>query len=232
MSRSAGFERPARVARRIDRGSEVEKPQARRVAKDGRKAIPDWDRSFAEGRWDYLDDTGEAGRYALIAGYIHRRQGPSSVLDVGCGAGLLCRYLDHARVRYRGIDLSPTAIAQAAARFPSRRFEVGDIADHRPPPDETFDAIVFNEVLPHVAEPIRSLDRWTRYLTASGVIVISTFRNANPASNAALFIGLLDEELRRQTVRRLTGCEVTTFERGLTWRIDVLAVSRGRDGPG
>jgi SAM-dependent methyltransferase len=89
--------------------------------------IADWDRMFADGRWDYLDSPSEAPRYAVIAGYIHRRPDAACVLDVGCGSGLLYRYLDQSRVTYRGIDVSPTAIGQARERFPRAQFDVADI---------------------------------------------------------------------------------------------------------
>lgn len=177
---------------------------------------------FAEGAWDYLDDDGEAARYALIAGYVHRRQGPTDVLDVGCGAGLLCRYLDQGRVRYSGLDLSETAITQARERFPGADFSVADLAVYEPPSNRTFDIVVFNEVLPHVEDPLRSLSRYMGFLAQSGFAILSTYQNVNESSNAAMFTRLLDELLAMGRLNSLTGCEVVTFEKGLKWRIDVI----------
>ncbi|MGN6057907.1 MAG: class I SAM-dependent methyltransferase [Sphingomicrobium sp.] len=187
------------------------------------KRTLDWDRMFAEGKWDYLDSAGEAARYALIAGYVHRRSGSLHVLDVGCGAGLLWRYLDHSRVRYMGTDLSAAAIAQATERFPDAEFTCSDLCDYEPAAGERFDAIVFNEVLPHLNDPFRSLRRYLDYLTAGGIAVISTYQNANPSSNAAKFSASLQEALAAGDFKALAGCDVTTFEKGLKWRIDVIA---------
>jgi 2-polyprenyl-6-hydroxyphenyl methylase/3-demethylubiquinone-9 3-methyltransferase len=177
---------------------------------------------FAEGKWDYLDEPGEAARYALIAGYVHRLRSATDLLDVGCGTGLLCRYLDQSRVSYSGIDLSPTAIDQARERFPNAKFSVADVAQYEPPLGQTFDAIVFNEVLPHIEDPLGALDRYLGFLRASGILVISTYQNPNARSNAAMFTELLQDVLAHGRYQSLTGCEVVTFEKGLKWRIDVI----------
>jgi 2-polyprenyl-6-hydroxyphenyl methylase/3-demethylubiquinone-9 3-methyltransferase len=194
------------------------------------KPIPDWDRMFRNGDWDYLDEPGEAARYALIAGYVHRRVGRTHVLDVGCGAGLLCRYLDRSRVSYSGIDLSPTAVARAGETFPEAEFSVSDIAEYEPAPSQLFDVIVFNEVLPHVENPLGSLHRYRSFLSASGMFVLSTYQNVNPRSNAAMFTGVLEATLAEGIFRLLTRCEVVTFEKGLKWRIDVIAPASPTDG--
>ena len=184
---------------------------------------------FADGAWDYLDDAGEAARYALIAGYVHRRQSPTAVLDVGCGAGLLCRYLDQSRVAYCGFDLSETAIAQARERFPTAEFSVSDIAEYERRARQKFDVIVFNEVLPHIDDPLGSLDGYMAFLRPSGMVVISTYQNVNEGSNAAIFTQLLEEVLAEGRLESLTGCEVVTFEKRLKWRIDVIKGSGSTD---
>lgn len=190
--------------------------------KDRYTPIADWDRMFAEGEWDYLGNSGEAARYALIAGYIHRLPNKIDVLDVGCGAGILVQYLDQSRVRYCGIDLSPTAIAQARERFPHVDLKAIDITDYEPAPGQQFDAVVFNEVLPHVEDPFGSIARYLRFLRPGGIVVISTYQNTNPRSNAAMFSELLKDAFCAGHFRAETGCEVATFEKGLKWRIDIV----------
>jgi 2-polyprenyl-3-methyl-5-hydroxy-6-metoxy-1,4-benzoquinol methylase len=192
------------------------------------KPITIWDDMFADGRWDYLDSIGEAPRYAVIAGYIHRRLGKSRVLDVGCGAGVLFNYFDQSRVRYTGTDVSSAAIDQARRRFPDVDFTSCDIADFKPAGGETFDAIVFNEVLPQVEDPFGSLARYKQYLKPGGVLVVSTYQNTNPTSNSAVFSALLEQCISEGCFKALAQCEVSTSEKGLKWRIDVVA---GDDQP-
>jgi SAM-dependent methyltransferase len=51
------------------------------------------------------------------------------VLDVGCGLGDLCGFLESRSpgVEYEGCDLNPRMIAAAAARYPGHRFVVADL---------------------------------------------------------------------------------------------------------
>ena len=50
------------------------------------------------------------------------------VLDVGCGLGDLCGYLEGVatRVDYHGCDLNARMVAAAAARYPAHSFAVSD----------------------------------------------------------------------------------------------------------
>jgi len=69
-----------------------------------------------------------------------------SVLDVGCG---LAHFADHLErrypgVEYAGIDLSPQMIAQARARRPDLRLEVGNLLDYDL--GRRFDVVVANGI--------------------------------------------------------------------------------------
>ena len=72
------------------------------------------------------------------------------LLDVGCGCGLLLDYLQAAgrldQVDYRGIDLSPSLVREAKARWPQHDFSVRDLSAD-PLPDNSVDFIVMNGVL-------------------------------------------------------------------------------------
>ncbi|HYM28032.1 MAG TPA: class I SAM-dependent methyltransferase, partial [Steroidobacteraceae bacterium] len=106
-------------------------------------------------------------------GYIcHLRPG-GSVLDIGCGQGILARRLPHsAYSRYVGIDLSGSAIAVAQAQQPERStFLAADCEDYSPA--EQFDVMVFNEVLCCLRDPLRTVERYTRSLNAGGLVLVS-----------------------------------------------------------
>jgi SAM-dependent methyltransferase len=55
--------------------------------------------------------------------------GGQSVLDIGCGTGLLAEHLPHSRLSYRGIDLSPDFIRIARERHAPRSGVVFEVAD-------------------------------------------------------------------------------------------------------
>ena len=76
---------------------------------------------------DYLDD--KPIEKALLAAFAElvRATGNTSVADVGCGTGVTTRILADLDVEPTGIDLSPNMIAEARARAPELRFEVGSM---------------------------------------------------------------------------------------------------------
>jgi len=78
------------------------------------------------------------------------RRGRASLLDLGCGIGLLPDFLA-ARGRlgefdYRGVDLSARMVSAAAARHPGLAFEARDVLE-APFADGAFDYVVMNGVL-------------------------------------------------------------------------------------
>jgi SAM-dependent methyltransferase len=74
----------------------------------------------------------------------------TSVLDLGCGAGLFARAAADRGARVTGIDTDPVAVGLAAVEVPEGAFAVGDA--HHPPPGP-FDVVALVQLLMHVADP-------------------------------------------------------------------------------
>ncbi len=55
--------------------------------------------------------------------------GDARVLDAGCGAGRMSRYLADRGCLVQGVDLSPGMVAEARRHHPDLTFEVGSLAD-------------------------------------------------------------------------------------------------------
>ena len=134
------------------------------------------DAIYASGGWDKLHDKAEIGRYAVVGGYC-ANLAARSVLDVGCGEGLLAESLVRTGIEdYVGVDFSPVAIAMAQAKgIPGARFIVGDADDCSL--DRRFDIIVFNEVLYYLDRPQRAVSRLADWLEPEGHIIVSVFRD-------------------------------------------------------
>jgi 2-polyprenyl-6-hydroxyphenyl methylase/3-demethylubiquinone-9 3-methyltransferase len=98
------------------------------------------------------------------------------VLDIGCGAGLLCEPLARLGAQVRGID--PSASNIAAARVHAERSAVA--VDYRSglledtDPAEQFEIVLAMEVIEHVADVGLFLDRCAQHLAPGGVLVVST----------------------------------------------------------
>jgi SAM-dependent methyltransferase len=75
-----------------------------------------WEQEYASGYWERMDVLPELGRYSIIAGYCNFLKPQGSILDIGCGKGLLAKRLSRGLdTLYLGVDLSTFAIDQARA---------------------------------------------------------------------------------------------------------------------
>lgn len=164
-------------------------PSGKQTTPTPPKTLPaeDWDRQFAAGEWDYLDGLDELAHHSIIAGYITRcaEVDSASILDVGCGEGVLQKLLFRYR-DYLGIDLSSVALSKASTREnETTRFQAADAETFVPP--RRFDVIVFNECLYYFAMPIETLTRYAGYLSPTGFIIVSMYAGAH---HSELWLGI------------------------------------------
>lgn len=98
------------------------------------------------------------------------------ILDIGCGAGLLCEPLTRLGAQVIGVDPSSTNIAVAKLHAERGHLSI----DYRcttieeMDPRERFDIVLAMEVVEHVANVGMFLDRCTALLKPSGMMVAST----------------------------------------------------------
>lgn len=171
-----------------------------------------WNEDYSDGYWDYMAEAFEAPRYAMIAGYVRVFARGGAVLDVGCGQGILLEHLGVGDVEdYLGFDLSREAVRTARERTGEETaFEVADAPSYRP--DAPVDAVVFNEVLYYLEEPILQARRYAEHLRPGGVVITSMY-HGSPRALAIL------RSLRRELTVK---AESTTRCRGNTWTCSVF----------
>ena len=99
---------------------------------------------------DWPDAEDLRTRFSVMLDVIRDGDRPCSLLDLGCGVGLL---LDHLAgrgsgetVSYSGLDISGAMIHEAREKHPSAAFEVRDVLLD-PLPEESVDYVVLNGVL-------------------------------------------------------------------------------------
>lgn len=183
-----------------------------------------WDAQYRMGRWDYLASLEQAPRYAVLATWCRRLCSSPSVLDVGCGEGLLLEVLRRGGdLRYRGIDFAPAAIERARRLIVHGEHEFVECISA-----EAFDVataapnlVIFNESLNCCAEPVRLLEQ---YLDAvgDGFVLVSI----------AGFDVALADEIRRIHEERLVAA-VSIEDRLVTKSWHLMAIggsSRAADG--
>lgn len=168
-----------------------------------RYSAHDWDRQYATSVWQYLAGLEQAPRYAVIDGWRRRLKPTGSVLDLGCGEGVLFDQIDvGSKVPYLGVDVSEVAIRSAVTKVRDatlERFVCADLVTFAPPPGATFEVIVFNEVLHYLPDPIRVVSRYRSFLAPDGIIIISIFHE-NLGTWKAIDRSLADERLQATVV--------------------------------
>jgi len=140
------------------------------------------------------------------------------VLDVGANTGYLAKALTERGCTVTGIEIDPDA-ARQAEEF-CERVIVGNVEEldlDAEIGDETFDVLVFGDVLEHLKDPGRALERFKPFLDAAGHVVVSIPNVAHGSVRLALLrgqfryhsLGLLDDtHLRfftRESVEELLG---------------------------
>ena len=134
-----------------------------------------WDEQYSTSRWDYLSSLEQLPRYALIAAWIERLRPNASVLDLGCGEGILLEWLRRC-THYEGVDFSQAALTKARDNHPSiepETFHCASVETFYQSCQARFDCVVINEVLYYCANPIRLLARYERLLKPGGYLIIS-----------------------------------------------------------
>jgi len=134
-----------------------------------------WNREFATGRWDFIEDTSGD----LIYQFIEKHCRNGSILDLGCGSGNTGCELNADRYgEYTGVDISDVAIEKANRRSAANHrdsknhYQQADITTYTP--SRKYRVILFRESLyyiPHLK--IRSvLDHYSGFLEKDGVFIV------------------------------------------------------------
>lgn len=163
----------------------------------------EWDRQYSTSTWEYLAGLEQAPRYAVIDGWRRRLKPNGSVLDLGCGEGVLFDQIPPAaKVPYTGVDVSEVAIRSAVAKIrdaSNERFLCADLTAFEPPPGSMFDVIVFNEVLHYLADPPGAVRRYRSVLAPDGIVIVSIFHE-NLGTWKAVDASLANERLQATVV--------------------------------
>lgn len=105
----------------------------------------------------------------------------STILDVGCGNGIISRYLGGLGFQVLGIDISDKAINQARRlnMWEHVRFEVMH-AEHLSLEGAQFDVIICSEVLEHLDHPHILLKQLRKLLRDTGKLIVTVPNGYGP----------------------------------------------------
>jgi SAM-dependent methyltransferase len=100
------------------------------------------------------------------------KQPPARVLDVGCAHGGLVALARWAGYDATGLEMSPWVVELARRTFAVPMLQ-GPV-ERQQLPERSFDAIVLNDVLEHLADPAGTVGHCARLLKDDGVLLIQT----------------------------------------------------------
>jgi SAM-dependent methyltransferase len=132
------------------------------------------------GEPSYVWRSGQERRLELIRRYVPLED--KWILDVGCGIGTYVKRFRAFTPHVYGIDVSVKRLAEST--MPNLVAAAGEALPFR---DETFDVLVFNEVIEHVADDRQTIEDALRVLRAEGSIVIYAPNRLYPFETHGIF---------------------------------------------
>ena len=137
--------------------------------------LRDNERENRKDGWNRLRDARESVRYQAVRGLVEKYVRHGFVLDVGCSQGILQEGLTYGR--YVGIDSYAEPILRAAVKSDERTaFHHADGSSYVP--DQPPDAVVLNEVLYYLPEPLAVVTHYANLLAQGGVLIVSVYSRA------------------------------------------------------
>jgi SAM-dependent methyltransferase len=133
------------------------------------------------GEPSYVWRSGQERRLQLIRRYIPLEG--KWILDVGCGIGTYVKRFRDFSPHVYGIDVSAKRLAEST--MPNLVAAAGEAL---PFGDETFDVLVFNEVIEHVVDDRKTIEDALRALRPGGHIVIYAPNRLYPFETHGMFI--------------------------------------------
>ncbi|MFD2263154.1 class I SAM-dependent methyltransferase [Lacibacterium aquatile] len=175
-----------------------------------------WDREYRDGRWNFLHAMREVPRYGIVSAYLAQVLKPGSLLDIGCGDGVLMDYLPVTKIsRYVGVDLAQEALDRFRGLPVGGELACADLQSYQP--QGKFDAILFNEVLFFADDPAAEMARYKKFLTPEGAMVVSLY--VKQSGGAARQLAQVEEALAGTEWDLIDSCKLVSNAKGTTWHL-------------
>lgn len=114
-----------------------------------------------------------AFRLRLLAEWLGSDFTGRTVVDLGCGGGLLAKSFVDSGASVIGMDISPASVRVASEHVASATFVCADV-QRAPIADGVADIVLLSDVVEHVADPARAFAEAARILRPGGVCFLST----------------------------------------------------------
>jgi 2-polyprenyl-6-hydroxyphenyl methylase/3-demethylubiquinone-9 3-methyltransferase len=154
-----------------------------------------------------------------------------TVLDVGCGGGLLSEAMAAKGALVTGLDANESAIAiareHARLSHPGLNYVVSSAEQYAQESNQKYDIITCMELLEHVPDPVSLLTACTNMLKPGGDLIVATLnRNARSYASAILAAEYILGLLPRGThdyARFVKPSELARWLRKLGFRVEDIS---------
>lgn len=123
-----------------------------------------------------IDIEAKNDSHSIISREIVKLEKKLTVLDVGCGSGLIGKFLlDYDNITIDGIEIDKKAIAEANKIKKYRKIynnSIDEILDDSIKLQK-YDVIIFADLLEHLVKPYEVLTKISKYLNKNGFILVS-----------------------------------------------------------
>jgi len=140
-------------------------------------------RAAALGHPSYVWRSGQERRLSLV-----RRNVPlegARVLDVGCGIGAYVRRIRDLSPRVYGVDIDAPRVRRGSCDLPNLMLAA---AERLPFLDNTFDAVLLNEVIEHVGDDAATVREACRVAKVGGSVVIFAPNRLYPFETHGIYV--------------------------------------------
>ncbi len=145
----------------------------------------DAQRAITLGHPSYVWRSGQERRLGLIRKYAPLTG--QAVLDIGCGLGTYVRRFRDFTPRAYGMDVDAPRVKEGARR--GTPYLTVAAAETLPFRDESFDVIVLNEVIEHVADDAATLREAVRALRPGGTVIVYAPNRLWPFETHGVYLG-------------------------------------------
>lgn len=158
------------------------------------------------GREEYWKKMAAPRHRVEVMRQVLRELNPGSVVDLGCGNGVLLKELRDVlpNAQWSGLDLSRPQVAENVRLLPWATFRDGNLDQPFPSDFDwlgSFDVAIATEVLEHLDSPGTFIDNAARLLKPGGSVVLST--QSGPIRETELRVGHRRHYLQRDMTELL-----------------------------
>lgn len=147
-------------------------------------AMIDTPKAALRGEPSYVWRSGQDRRLGFIR--RHARLDGARILDIGCGIGTYVRAFRRSSEHVVGIDIDEERVREGAATTPNLMLAVSERLPFR---DASFDVVLLNEVIEHVADDAWTLREACRVVRPGGHIFIYAPNRLYPFETHGVYLG-------------------------------------------